>query len=65
MRTVPICDSLTSPGNGTVTHPGQPIYMSIATYSCNTGYVVEGQATRTCQANGTWSGSAPTCRVGK
>ena len=62
---VPICESLTAPVNGSVTQPGQALYMSTADYSCDTGYVIEGQSTRMCQVDGTWSGSAPTCRVGK
>jgi len=32
-----------------------------ATYSCDPGYQVSGGASITCQANGTWSGGAPTC----
>ncbi len=32
-----------------------------ATYTCNTGYNLTCGVTRTCQANGTWSGTAPTC----
>ena len=27
----------------------------------NTGYNLVGDSTRTCQATGNWSGSAPTC----
>ena len=34
---------------------------STATYSCNDGFTLEGQSTRTCQDDGEWSGSAPTC----
>ena len=36
---------------------------SVATYSCNTGYVLVGQTTRVCQDTngGTWSERAPTC----
>ena len=33
----------------------------VARYSCDTGYILNGTAERTCQANGEWSGSAPTC----
>ena len=62
--TVVDCNPLTAPANGLVDHP-QTTFMSTATYSCDTGYVVEGQATRMCQADGTWSGSEPTCRVGE
>ena len=52
------CGSLTDPANGQVdlTSFGQT-----ATYSCNTGYNLVGDSTRTCEATGNWSGSAPTC----
>ena len=30
-------------------------------YTCNTGYTLNGNNTRTCQASGAWSGSDPTC----
>ncbi len=33
----------------------------IATYTCNTGYTLSGSSTRTCQTNGLWSETAPTC----
>ena len=33
-----------------------------ATYSCDTGYNLVGNSTRTCQAGGVWSGSEPTCQ---
>ena len=32
------------------------------TYTCNTGYLrIAGSSSRTCQSNGQWSGSHPTC----
>ena len=41
---------------------------SVATYSCNTGFVLLGQTARVCEdtnggtvTTGTWSGSEPTC----
>ena len=37
-------------------------YMSQVTYSCRPGYVMAGgDKVRTCEENGRWSGTAPTC----
>ena len=40
---------------------GYVAYGIMATYSCNTGYRLQGEGTRVCQQNGTWSGTAPRC----
>jgi len=34
----------------------------VATYSCNNGYLLVGNMTRTCQADGRWTGTDPFCR---
>ena len=34
---------------------------SQANYSCSEGYVLNGNGTRMCQADGQWSGSEPLC----
>ena len=36
-------------------------FESKAQYVCGRGYRLEGASERTCQANGQWSGSVPTC----
>ena len=56
------CGTLTDPDNGWVTLTAGTTLGQTATYSCNTGYNLEGNRTRTCQATGNWSESAPTCR---
>ena len=56
------CGNLTTPANGSVTHTVRTTFNQTATYSCNTGYNLVGDSTRTCQADGEWSGSAPTCQ---
>ena len=56
------CGNLTNPGNGSVTHTAGTIFEQTATYSCDTGYNLVGNSTRTCQATGNWSGSEPTCQ---
>ena len=57
------------PSNGMVTcslgDDGIPSYGETCTTICNTGYDVDGEGTRTCQNNGSWSGSSATCKIGK
>ena len=60
--TVVDCGNLTDPDNGKVTHTAGTTFGQTATCSCNTGYNLVGNSTRTCQASGNWSGSAPTCQ---
>ena len=55
------CGALTNPTNGQVSHLNRTVEGQTATYTCNTGYNLVGDSTRTCQATGVWSGSAPTC----
>lgn len=57
------CGALMAPTNGMVTAPTTTLG-STATYSCSSGFVLMGGRTRTCQADGAWSGSAPTCGMG-
>ena len=54
------CGNLSSPVNGQVNVEGNA-FGSQANYSCSEGYVQNGNSTRTCQADGQWSGSEPTC----
>ena len=56
------CGNLTNPANGQVDLTSGTTFEQIATYSCNTGYNLVGDSTRTCQTTENWSGSAPTCQ---
>ena len=45
---------------------GVPSYEDTCSFICNTGYELTGSDTRTCQSNGSWSGSKDACsRRGK
>ena len=61
ISTVVDCNALPDPTNGQVSITGTT-FGETATYSCNTGYNLVGDNTRTCQADGMWSGSEPTCQ---
>ena len=50
--------------NGMITYnpPDSPEGLNTtATYSCNNGYLLIGESTRTCQSDRTWSNTAPYC----
>ena len=44
---------------------GVPFYGDTCSFTCNTGYELTGSDTRTCQSNGSWSGSDDVCRRGR
>ena len=46
--------------NGDVSY-SSTTFESIATYTCDAGYILTGSATVTCQADRQWSDTAPDC----
>ena len=40
---------------------GSTTFLSRVVYFCNTGYVLNGNRNRVCEASGNWSGSHPSC----
>ena len=48
------------PEDGSV-DASETTFRSIARYSCDDGYELEGSSTRQCGSNSLWSGSVPTC----
>ena len=56
-----VCPDLQGPDNGVIQVTGTG-YGDTATYSCLPGFALVGGTTRTCQAEGVWSGSEPFCQ---
>lgn len=65
-----MCTELTDPMDGQINYSTDSVtpfeFGTVAAYSCNLGYELDGNPTRTCggdgtSPNGTWSGSAPAC----
>ena len=54
------CGSLLNPQNGAVNTSGTTLN-SVANYSCNEGYEINGTMTRTCGDDGNWSMVEPNC----
>ena len=55
------CGTPSSLSNGQRSYSGTTVGYTV-TYTCNTGYrMTAGSSSRTCQSNGQWSGSHPTC----
>jgi len=64
------CDNLSTPSNGDIAlcssgRIGVGYEGDTCSFTCNTGYELTGSDTRTCQSNGSWSGSDDVCRRGK
>lgn len=55
------CGDLTSPNNGFV-NTSATTFRSQAVYGCHVGHTLQGDATRTCQEDGVWSGTEPQCQ---
>ena len=54
------CRNPDVPTNGVVKF-SSTVYGSVATYDCETGYVLSGARSNVCNAEGEWSMSLPTC----
>ena len=59
-----VCEAL-SLNNGNVEKSNGNREGSEATHRCNEGFLLSGDAIQTCQSNGEWTGSTPTCVQGK
>ncbi len=60
---VPVtCPALSAPANGSISAPSLA-EGATATYACDTGYVLVGQAMPTCESTGAWSDDPATCHV--
>jgi len=62
------CPSLTDPSNGIINcslgDDGVPSYEDTCNFTCNTGYELTSNDTRTCLSDGNWSGSDDVCSRG-
>ena len=60
-----LCPSLTAPNNGIINcslgDDGAFSYEDTCSFTCNEGFVFNGNDTRTCQSDGSWSGNDTTC----
>ncbi|XP_060565067.1 fibropellin-1-like isoform X2 [Ruditapes philippinarum] len=57
------CGSVAAILNGAFQYTPNKLYQGLAEFSCNTGYTLVGDATRTCQDTGVWSGANPVCQI--
>ena len=63
------CQSLTDPSNGMINcslgDDEVPSYEDTCSFTCDTGYELTDNDTRTCQSDGTWSGNSTMCEISK
>ena len=55
------CSPLPNITNGAVNLPGGTTFPSVAMYSCDGGYELQGDPVRMCNESGVWNGTEPTC----
>lgn len=56
------CGFLLSPENGQVSIFSLDSSVgTVATYECTAGFIISGSSSRTCEADGNWSGIEPVC----
>ena len=55
-----MCESLHAPSGGTIDFSTDN-YNTVATFTCGTGYTLNGTTLITCQSDGTWESSQPIC----
>jgi CUB/sushi domain-containing protein len=64
-------DSICFPTERSCGHPGTLeygvitgndfTYGKVVSFKCNNGFLLTGSSARTCQTNGIWTGTQPTC----
>ena len=64
------CDDLSAPANGEIMscssgRVGVGYEGDTCSFTCNTGYELTGSDIRTCQSDGSWSGTDATCGKGE
>lgn len=57
------CSELEAPENGII-QCSDILVGDICIFQCNPGFVLSGDASRTCQSDQTWSGMKATCAQG-
>ncbi|XP_066270976.1 P-selectin-like [Branchiostoma lanceolatum] len=57
------CPNLIAPANGSLNPTDANTYLDAVTFRCDQGYELDGSTSATCQADGTWSSSIPTCNT--
>ena len=55
------CPNLMKPPNGSIDIPSLT-QGSTATYTCDKGYELKGNSTRTCDSTAMWTGNEPMCQ---
>ena len=59
-HSVVMCPTLVAPANGNLVLSGNT-FGETASYTCDTGFILEGYSTLTCGGDGQWSGILPVC----
>ena len=60
LRTERSCGNPGTPDNGEKNSSSYQ-YGNTISFTCNVGYTLQGSQVRTCQTNGEWTGTQPTC----